>query len=56
MSSVILIEQRFISKMMEHIDDEPKYLEFFKDFVSFQEHCNEGKDPCPFQAEGEVHR
>ena len=52
-SSVILIDQRFISKMMEHIDDEPKYLEFFKDFVSFQEHCNEGKDPSQFQAEGE---
>ena len=32
-SSVILIDQRFISKMREHIDDEPKYLEFFKDFV-----------------------
>ena len=50
----IRIDQRFISKMMEHIDDEPKYLDFFKDFVSFQEHCNEGKDPRQFQAEGEV--
>ena len=53
-SSVILIDQRFISKMMEHIDDEPKYLEFFKDFVSFQEHCNDGKDPSQFQALSEM--
>ena len=53
-SSAILIDQRFISKMMEHIDDEPKYLEFFKDFVSFQEHCNQGKAPSQFQAEGET--
>ena len=53
-SSVILIEQRFISKMREHIDDEPKYLEFFKDFVSFQDHCNQGRDPSQFEAEGEM--
>ena len=53
-SSAILIDQRFISKMREHIDDEPKYLEFFKDFVSFQEHCNQGKDPSQFQAESEM--
>ena len=52
--SSILMDQRFISKMREHIDDEPKYLEFFKDFVSFQEHCNDGKDPSQFQAESEM--
>ena len=52
--SIVLMDQSFISKMRENIDDEPKYLEFFKDFVSFQEHCNDGKDPSQFQAEGEM--
>ena len=49
-----LIEKRFMSKMRKHIDDEIKYLESFKDFISFQEHCKENKDLGEFKAELEM--
>ena len=52
--SNILIEKRFISKMREHVDDEMAYLESFKDFIAFQEHCKDDKDPDDFKAEREI--
>ena len=44
-----LIRAQLISNMREHIDDEIEYLEFFKDFVQFEEHCKEGKDISAFK-------
>ena len=40
--------------MRKHIDDEMKYLESFKDFISFQEDCKEDKDLGDCKAEGEM--
>ena len=48
------VEQRLVTNMRDHIEDELKYLEFFKDFVSFQDHCEKGKDVNQFQAENEI--
>ena len=45
----ILIRDRLIRSMREHIDDEIEYLEFFKDFVQFEEHCKGGKDISAFK-------
>ena len=52
----ILIRDRLIRSMREHIDDEIKYLEFFKDFVQFEEHCKEGKDISAFKGNGTMMR
>ena len=52
--SDMLIGKTIISKMREHVDDEMKYLESFKDFISFQEHCKDDKDPSEFKAENEI--
>ena len=52
----ILIRDRLIHSMREHIDDEIKYLEFFKDFVQFEEHCKEGKDINVFKGNGTTMR
>ena len=49
-----LIEKTFIRKMRKHIDDEMKYLESFKDFISFQEHCKEDQDLGEFKAGCEI--
>ena len=48
------VEHRLVTNMRDHIDDELKYLQFFKDFVSFQDHCEKGKDVGQFQAENEI--
>ena len=40
--------------MRDHIDDELKYLQLFKKFVSFQDHCEKGKNVSQFQAENEI--
>ena len=47
-------EQSLVTNMRDHIDNELKYLQFFKDFVSFQDHCEKGKDVSQFQAENEI--
>ena len=52
--SPILIGKRLISKMREHVDDEMAYIESFKDFIEFQEHCKDNKDPNEFEAEREI--
>ena len=52
--SEILIEKRIISKMRERVDDEMKYLETFKEFILFQEHCKDDKDPSEFKEEHEI--
>ena len=49
MHGEMVIRAQLISNMREHIDDAIKYLEFFKDFVQFEEHCKEGKDISAFK-------
>ena len=48
------VEHRLVTNMRDHIDDELKYLQFFKEFVSFQDHCDKGKDVSQFQTKNEI--
>ena len=52
--SNILVGKRFISRMRDHVDDEVAYLESFKDFMAFQEHCKDDKEPDEFKTEREI--
>ena len=40
----ITIEKGLVSKMIIYIEDEEKYIQVFKDFVSLQDHCRAGKE------------
>ena len=52
--TVMSVEQGLVTNMRDHIDDELKYLQLFKKFVSFQDHCEKGKNVSQFQAENEI--
>ena len=48
------IEKGLISKMIIFIEDEEKYIQVFKDFVSLQDHCTAGKEISEFLLEHET--
>ena len=50
----ITIEKGLVSKMIIFIEDEEKYIQVFKDFVSLQDHCRAGKEIGELLLEHEI--
>ena len=50
----ITIEKGLVSKMIIFIEDEEKYIQVFKDFVSLQDHCRAGKEISELSLEHEM--